>query len=279
MMHPSTLTERPGFTAKYRTIFATARNTRKGDESKPLVPNGVFHSVYYQNISGAVAASVEGLIFWFLFIKEDTPSRTPNCPRYTDPDAQTTINQYGHLKLSPDYTFGDLWDLTNRSAMVPLEEGVIEGAWNNGGRVLLLGDAAAKVFVLMSEESLEDITLTTEQSTVNAGIGGNTCVEGVVRFVNELLPLLKGSRDVAPTTKEVHVMFEAFEAKQRPRTQLTVSLSSIYTRYEAMDTWWLRSIRLMYPWLRDQWKARVLLWFMKPAPVLDFLPVPGAEGV
>lgn len=110
--------------------------------------DGMVHNVYYRDVSGVVAAGVEGLLFWFLYVKEDAPSTMPNCPRYTDFDAQATIDKYRHLAVGPGYTFGDLWEARVRAAMVPLEEGVVKGPWNNGGRVVLMGDCVAKVSLL-----------------------------------------------------------------------------------------------------------------------------------
>lgn len=107
--------------------------------------DGMVHNVYYRDVSGVAASGVDGLVFWFLYVKEKSPSTMPNCPRYSEEDGQATINQYGHLNLGPTYTFLDLWEARVRAAMVPLEEGVVEGSWNSGGRVVLLGDSVAKV--------------------------------------------------------------------------------------------------------------------------------------
>lgn len=103
------------------------------------------HTVYYRDHSGILAAGVPGLVFWFLFVKDDTPSRTPHCPRYTEADAQDTMNSYRHEALGTGYTFGDVWEARVRAVMVPLEEGVVPGPWNNGGRVVLMGDSVMKV--------------------------------------------------------------------------------------------------------------------------------------
>lgn len=107
--------------------------------------DGMVHNVYYRDVSGVAASGMDGLVFWFLYVKETSPSTMPNCPRYTEEDGQATMNQYGHLNLGPNYTFLDLWEARVRAAMVPLEEGVVEGLWNSGGRVELLGDSVAKV--------------------------------------------------------------------------------------------------------------------------------------
>lgn len=91
------------------------------------------------------ASGVDGLIFWFLFVKQDVPSTTPNTPRYSEMDMKNTIDEYGGRALGPGYTFMDLWETRVRAAMVPLEEGVLQGPWNSGGRVVLIGDSVMKV--------------------------------------------------------------------------------------------------------------------------------------
>lgn len=105
----------------------------------PLVPEGTAHIRYHRGASGVSAVGVSGLVFWFLFVREDEPSRTPGCPRYSDADAEQTMRRYGRLGLGPDYTFDDLWELRVKAAMVPLEEGRVEGGgvefWGEGGVV------------------------------------------------------------------------------------------------------------------------------------------------
>lgn len=84
-------------------------------------------------------------MFWFLFVKQDKPSTTPHTPRYSEADAQRTMDEFGRHALGPGYTFSDLWEARVRAVMVPLEEGVLGGSWNSGGRVLLMGDSVVKV--------------------------------------------------------------------------------------------------------------------------------------
>lgn len=132
------------FTASYRAIFATSQNINLGTQ-KPYMPDGTVHVLYHKGVSGIAATGVEGLVFWFLFVKEDETTCTPGCPRYSEKDAEATIEQLGHLNLGSDYTFRDLWNSKVKAAMFPMEEGILKGSWNNGGRVVLMGDSASKV--------------------------------------------------------------------------------------------------------------------------------------
>ena len=104
------------------------------------------HNVYYDNYSAVAAAGVHGLVFWFLFVKDSKCTRTPHCPRFTDEDAEATIQKYGSSLVGPGYTVKDLWDARVKATMVPLEEGVIK-QWSYN-RVVLMGDSVHKVWDL-----------------------------------------------------------------------------------------------------------------------------------
>ncbi|KAL4772853.1 hypothetical protein BDW60DRAFT_216088 [Aspergillus nidulans var. acristatus] len=80
-----------GFTSEYNCIFV--------------------HIVYYHRFSAVAATGVDGLFFWFLFVNTATVSRTPNCPRLSDVDAEALIEEYG------------LWEARVKATLVPLEEG------------------------------------------------------------------------------------------------------------------------------------------------------------
>ncbi|KAI0379266.1 FAD/NAD(P)-binding domain-containing protein [Hypomontagnella monticulosa] len=241
------------FTSNYRTLFGISTNWLGNDTTRPLFPAGVVHHVYYRNVSGITAAGAKGYVFWFLFIKEDESSRMPNCPRYTDADAVDTIERYGHLSAKPGYTFRDLWDTKIKAGMTNMEEGVVKGPWNNGGRVVLIGDAICK-------------------TTVNSGFGGNLAVEGVCTLVNELLSLLEITQ--IPTANDIVSVFERYERIQRPRAEISVAISNRTTRYESIDSLWLRLQLWLSPWIPQSHKVRSFLSYMAPAPIFNFLPGP-----
>lgn len=242
-----------GFTAHYRAIFGISRNQQRGDPTKQLLADGSLHDRYYRGHSGVAASGVSGLIFWFLFVKQDSPSTSPNCPRYSEADTEDTMRKYGHLSVGPGYTFNDLWEVRLNANMVPLEEGIIEASWNSGGRVVMVGDAVFK-------------------ATVNAGLGGSTAVECVCNLVNELLPVLKETK--IPNKQDVKGVFDRYEAKQRPRSKTSAAVSAFQTRFETMDTWWLRIFRVIFPWIPASYKVDAVLNYMAGAPVFDFLPDP-----
>ncbi|KAI1171045.1 FAD/NAD(P)-binding domain-containing protein [Nemania sp. FL0916] len=240
------------FTASYRAIYATSRNINIGTQ-KAFMPDGVVHVAYHSGASGVAATGVKGLVFWFLFVKEDETTCTPNCPKYSEEDAEATIEQLGNLKLGSDYTFRDLWNTKVKAAMFPMEEGTVKGSWNNGGRVVLIGDSASK-------------------ATINPGLGGNTHVEGVCHLMNEMVELLKHSP--VPSTNEITEMLNRYEEKQRPRAELIVTLSSFATRYEAMETWWTRMLMPVMRRVPVVLTSTFLERHFAAGPLFEFLPKP-----
>jgi hypothetical protein len=86
------------------------------------------------------------------------------------------------------------------------------------------------------------------QSTINVGLGGNTGAEGVVVFMNELVPFLdRFPPNVPPNTEDIVTQFDRYEAKHRPRANWSVNMPHYVTRFEAMDIWWLRLLRRLSP--------------------------------
>ncbi|UKZ96224.1 uncharacterized protein TrAFT101_011024 [Trichoderma asperellum] len=247
---------RTGFTSTYHCIFATSKNARVSN-GQQFLPNGGVHNVYYPGFSGVVAIGVPGFAYWFMFVKSDKKTRMPGIPKFTEEETEATIAKYGDYALGPGYTFKDLWDSRIKASMLSLEDGILKSKWNTGGRVALMGDSVHK-------------------STINVGLGGNLAVEGVVHLVNELVPLVQQCEASGrkPTRNEITAALDAYEEKQRPHAKTIVTMSRYVTRYEAMETWWLRILRRVSPWISDKRKAKAFVGYINEAPRLNFLPDP-----
>ncbi|KAJ5557524.1 hypothetical protein N7494_001439 [Penicillium frequentans] len=240
------------FTSEYSCIFSVSRN----DPENQFLPDAMVHNVYYDDYSAIAAAGVEGLVFWFLFIKNLESTRTPNCPRFTDEDAEEYIQKYGSSLVGPGYTVKDLWDARVKATMVPLEEGVIK-KWSHN-RVVLMGDSVHK-------------------ATVNPGLGGNLAYEGIARLTNGLVPLLK--EDPSPTLEQLTEVFDQYVAGQMPRAETVVGISGQITRYEAQESWVLKfAARHIVPYVSDGLKAKLYSSFSKGGPWLEYLPLPAIDA-
>ncbi|KAJ5817131.1 hypothetical protein N7447_009364 [Penicillium robsamsonii] len=237
------------FTSEYNCIFAVSRNDQ-------FLPDSMVHNVYYDDYSSVAATGVHGLVFWFLFVKASKLTRTPNCPRFTDEDAEKTIQKYGSSLVGPGYTVKDLWDARVKGTMVPLEEGVLK-KWSHN-RVVLMGDSVHK-------------------ATVNPGLGGNLAYEGVARLTNGLVPLLKESP--MPSLEQLTKVFNQYIAGQKPRAETVVDISGQITRYEAQNSWVLKfAARHIVPWVSDKLKAKLYASFSRGGPCLDYLPLPAMDA-
>ncbi|KAF4546159.1 FAD binding domain containing protein [Lasiodiplodia theobromae] len=239
---------RTGFVAQYKCVFGVSRN----GSNTPIMPDATTNTVYYDYYSILTATGVPGLIFWFLFIKLPAPVRAPDCPRYSQGDMETTIEEFGDKTIGPTYTVRDLWDLRVKASMAPLEEGMLK-KWSHG-RVVLVGDSINKV-------------------TINAGLGGNTAYEGIVCFTNGLVELL--ARSPTPSLSELTAVFQEFEETHRQRADTVTWLSGLITRYESQDTWYLKLVsRWLSPWLSDALKTDAYVSFFGKAPHFNWLPKP-----
>lgn len=245
-----------GFTSTYNCIFGTSKNARVSDGTQ-FLPTGGVQNVYYPGFSGIIAIGVPGFAYWFLLVKSNEATKMPEIPRFTEEETEATIAKYGDYALGPGYTFKDLWDSRVKANMVALEDGVLQSKWNTGGRVALMGDSVHK-------------------STINIGLGGNLAVEGVVHLVNELVPLVRQCEASGrkPTKSEITAVFDTYEEKQRPHAKKVVTMSGYVTRYEAMETWWLRLLRRVSPRISDRSKTKVFVNYINEAPVIKFLPGP-----
>ncbi|KAJ5779108.1 hypothetical protein N7457_006828 [Penicillium paradoxum] len=239
------------FTSEYNCIFAVSQKSA----TNQFLPDAMVHNVYYYDYSAIAAAGVPGLVFWFIFVKNSHLTRTPNCPRFTDDDAEACIQKYGSSLVGPGYTVKDLWDARVKGTMVALEEGVVK-QWRHN-RVVLMGDSVHK-------------------ATINPGLGGNLAYEGIARFTNRLVPLLKETP--MPSLEQLTGVFDQYIAGQMPRAKTVVDISGQITRYEAQDTWILKfAARHIIPWVSDKLKANLYASFSKGGPWLEYLPLPAMD--
>lgn len=133
------------FTSSYRCIAGKSRNHRGENFDTAFVPPETIHTSYCRGASGISSGSADGYVYWFLCKKEAAMTRTPNTPRFTDVDLEATIAESGEVVKGTGYDFKDLWENRVRTTLVAMEEGIVQGSWNSGGRVVLMGDSVAKV--------------------------------------------------------------------------------------------------------------------------------------
>ncbi|PQE30540.1 FAD binding domain-containing protein [Rutstroemia sp. NJR-2017a WRK4] len=243
-----------GFNSRYRILTCTSRNYFVDDPKKQFLKDGVVANSYYpeHGVGGLIAAGMDGKVFWAIYIANNKKTSYPS-PRYGQADIDEAIKQWGHLHVTPNFTFNDLWANLVGSTMVPMEEGVLATKWHSGGRTVLVGDAVHK-------------------ATANLGLGGNLCVDDVCSLVNGLHTLLE--RNKSPTTAEIVKVFENYERMERPRADFVCNASGVYAGFETMSRWYSKLFQVIFPWISSTLKMRIFSSFDSSAPILDFLPIP-----
>lgn len=133
------------FTCDYATYFGVSKNEHRDDPSKQLIANSCAALAYGKNQAVGSIGGAPGKVFWFIFTKLPAQQRTPNVQRFTEAEKEATVMRFKDVYAGPGFTFGDLWAKKIKGDMVPMEEGILPGPWNTGGRVVLMGDSIHKV--------------------------------------------------------------------------------------------------------------------------------------
>lgn len=109
----------------------------------PGVKQGVWYSIYRQNVSALILTGVGGSLHWFVF--EDLEGSVPfgHTPRYNQEDLNRVCGKLEHTMVTPGVTFGRIFAQKTITAMTPLEEGVVTNWY--AGRMVLIGDSGHKV--------------------------------------------------------------------------------------------------------------------------------------
>ncbi|GKU07493.1 zeaxanthin chloroplastic [Fusarium langsethiae] len=124
------------------------------------------HYVYNDNFSYLVMSGPGGKWYWFLFVKLPVPLYGCEIPRYTKEDETKLAQEHSSDQITPDITFGDLYEARTNSTLTPLHEWVFQ-KWHYN-RIITIGDAAHK---------FEPLT----------GHGGNGAIETAASLLNHLL--------------------------------------------------------------------------------------------
>jgi 2-polyprenyl-6-methoxyphenol hydroxylase-like FAD-dependent oxidoreductase len=101
------------------------------------------HYIYNDNFSYLVMVGPGGKFYWFLFVKLPVPLYGRDIPRYTKEDELKLARQHASDQITPEVTFGQLYEAKTTSTLTPLHEWVFQ-KWHYN-RIITIGDAAHKV--------------------------------------------------------------------------------------------------------------------------------------
>lgn len=109
----------------------------------PGVKYGELYKTFMVNRSYVYQGGPDGKTYWFVFFKNDQKYTFPNIPRYSVADEKEFVGRFSNDLLHEDLSFGQVYNLRICSALVPLEEFVLEKCFYK--RLILCGDAYHKV--------------------------------------------------------------------------------------------------------------------------------------
>lgn len=125
-----------GVPADYKCIFGISKPNKK--LSCPSV-----HYVMNNGYSYLILLGPEDRIYFFLFVKLARTLYGDQVPRYTKADETTLASEHASDPITPEITFGDIYEARTSSVLTSLYEHVFE-KWHYK-RVFTLGDSAHKV--------------------------------------------------------------------------------------------------------------------------------------
>ncbi|RBR26328.1 uncharacterized protein FIESC28_00828 [Fusarium coffeatum] len=164
--------------------------------SVPKLTKGT-HYIYNDKFSYLVMVGPGGKFYFFLFVRLPVPLYGKDIPRYTKEDEKKLAEEHAADQITPEVTFGDLYEARTNSTLTPLHEWVFQ-KWHYN-RIITIGDAAHK---------FEPLT----------GHGGNCAIESAASVVNHLL-----SDECSDwTTSQIQAAFSAVQAERHDRVQWLV---------------------------------------------------------
>ncbi|KAL2839755.1 hypothetical protein BJY01DRAFT_237006 [Aspergillus pseudoustus] len=199
--------ERKEMLARYSCIFGIS-----ADMNKLVAGHG--YRTFGKGFTTVIMVGKNHRTFWFLFAKMDRTYTMENLPRFTAEDRETHAAQYFHVSISPDVSFGDLYEKADRKTYVPLEEAFYEH-WV-AERLVCIGDSAHKM-------------------TPNMGQGGNCAIESAASLANCLKRFVDLPRP-SYSTGDLHHALSAWSTARQPRARKICRAANKMTRVEAWES-------------------------------------------
>ncbi|XEU99341.1 hypothetical protein FSHL1_004628 [Fusarium sambucinum] len=168
------------------------------------------HYVYNDKFSYLVMSGPGGKWYWFLFAKLPVPLYGSDIPKYTKEDETKLAQEHASDQITPQITFGDLYEARANSTLTPLHEWVFQ-KWHYN-RIITIGDAAHK---------FEPLT----------GHGGNGAIETAASLINHLLSGCPNWSD-----SEIKAAFSAVQDERFDRVQWLVNDAHKNQQMHAMAT-------------------------------------------
>ncbi|KAL7783646.1 hypothetical protein V8C37DRAFT_413647 [Trichoderma ceciliae] len=214
-----------------------------------------FLTVTYNHGITFLATSQPHAVYFFAIFALDGPFTWPRRERYTEEDAQKLADQILDKPVTEELLFGEVWRRRTRSAVIPLEEFVMNH-WHHG-RIVLAGDAVHKVHP-------------------NMALGGNSAIEGVARLINNLHKVMQTTKGSKPSGTALNTAFAAYQQEMQQRMRELMGISNMVAK---MHTYATPVHKFLANWVlplsNDRNFADLMGGYFSAGPTLNFLPSVG----
>ncbi|KAI2838657.1 hypothetical protein CBS12448_10830 [Aspergillus niger] len=213
-------------------------------------------NITHNNRFTFLATSQPDAVYVVVVFLLDAPFTWPKRQRFTDEDANALAELVADKPVTDQLLFSEIWRQRTRASVISLEEGVMEH-WHHG-RICLLGDAVHKVHP-------------------NLALGGNSAIEGVASFMNNLCRVMKTTYSgTKPSGTALNMVFVAYQKEQRQRIKELMDLSHMAAKMHTYATPLHRLLaNWVFPLCDDRMLANHVGAYFAAAPKLDFLPCVG----
>ena len=204
------------------------------------------------------AGGPNNTLYWILMFKNEQETQGQSIPRYTEEDRQKLVEMCQDDIIRPGMTFGDVYKRKIKSALVPLEEGVLKTCFYK--RMVLLGDSWHKVNPL-------------------SGQGGNNAIVSAASLADELKELLDRSDEI-PDEGSLQNAFRNYQESREDQTRDIAAMANLTQRMETLDSPILKYIQLhLVPKLGSADIVNSMSPWYTSSVRLRYLPLASRQGI
>lgn len=206
-------------------------------------------------------------MYWILVFKNEKKRQGNDIRRYTEADREQLLAMCQDDLVKPEITFGDIYKGQIQSAIVPLEEGVLETCFYE--RMVLIGDSWHKVSY---ERQIQSASAHNNQIHPLSGLGGNNAIMSAAALADELKHLVDVKEAVA--RDELETAFRNYQKIREAQVRRVSDSAHLMARMDTLDN---RLFKFMQRYLLHHMGIEVLIntfgQMVAPAVRLNHLPL------
>ena len=194
--------EKP-FLTTYRCMFGLS----------PLVPGFEPAETWSCHGHGASSMVFVGKDVGFFLVYEQLDKPTRERHRYTQEEKEDFVQRLGHIPLTSNRNFKEMYSIAQETTLVDLQEGFLEVFSHD--RICVVGDALCK-------------------HTPNAGHGFNSAIQDVTVLVSNLYRMLeKHPKEQPVKTESIRAVMTGYQKEREPHLRDVWQATYIVTRLQA----------------------------------------------